>query len=92
MTDENTSLTIQIIETVASHSQTDPIALPRLYNSIDPDALEALMHDKKDSAEMAEITVTFTYADYDVTVTGDGSISVADDSVEAHENRTVGDV
>lgn len=60
-----------ILERVAAREGVDPLDLDEpLYGSVDPDALESLL------ASGSGVTVRFTYAGYDVTVSGDGRIEV----------------
>lgn len=63
------SVTVQIVSAIAEREGVDPVAIePPLYEVIDPDALTAIT--KADPA--AELTLSFTYAGYRVTVTVDG--------------------
>lgn len=66
----HTETTERIVETVATTKSVDPLDLPPLYDSIDPEALEKLV-DRMDEGE-----VVFTYAGTEVTVTEDGSVDV----------------
>ena len=59
-----------VVATVADRSGTDPIALPPLYDSIDPDALDAIFGDDRPGR------VTFSYAGYEVTVCGRDQVTV----------------
>lgn len=61
----------QIISEVANRTNADPMDLPPLYESIDPDALEALFAPTK-SGGIRFGRVEFPYAGYDVTVEFDG--------------------
>ncbi|MFW5911103.1 MAG: HalOD1 output domain-containing protein [Halolamina sp.] len=60
----------RVIRRVAAANDADPLALPPLYDTIDPDALDDLVEG------MAAGTVAFSYADCAVTVSDDGSITV----------------
>ncbi len=68
----HTETTERIVETVATTKSVDPLDLPPLYDSIDPEALEKLV-DRMDEGE-----VVFTYAETEVTVTEDGSVDVVE--------------
>lgn len=68
----HTDTTERIVETVATTKSVDPLDLPPLYDSIDPEALEKLV-DRMDEGE-----VVFTYAGTEVTVTEDGSVDVVE--------------
>lgn len=59
---ENTTLSEQIIDHIATLENTDPLELPPLFDAVDPDALEALFADHRIG------TVEFPYAGYTVTV------------------------
>lgn len=64
-------LTLAIVDEVAARKNVDPVDLrPQLHDVIDPDALEALFDGHTDGR------VRFTYASYEVTVHGDGTIDV----------------
>lgn len=52
-------------------------ALPPLYETIDPDALNALF-DSPDAASHSAVTVTFRYCGYDVIVEGPGQVTVTE--------------
>lgn len=59
-----------VVYTVAAHANRAVDGLPPLYWSIEPDALDALV----DSMERG--SVEFEYADHEVTVEADGSVTV----------------
>ncbi|AGB39965.1 HalOD1 output domain-containing protein [Natronococcus occultus] len=69
---ENTPV-YAVVSAVAEAEDADPVALPPLYEAIDPEALNALLAAEP---ETAVGTVAFRYAGYDVEVTGDGDVSV----------------
>ena len=60
----------RVVEAVAAASECDVVELPPLYESIDPDALDALVD------SMANGYISFTYADHRVTVDSDETVSV----------------
>lgn len=60
----------QVIRTVAETTDTDPLELPPLYETIDPDALDALVEN------MTTGTISFTYAGRDLTVNSDGIVTI----------------
>jgi hypothetical protein len=62
----------RVVQGVSNLKSTDPLDLPPLYDSIDPEALGAVI-DRMDEGE-----VVFTYAGTEVTVTADGVIDVED--------------
>ena len=59
-----------VVATVAERAGTDPVALPPLYDTIDPDALDAIFRDGRPGR------VSFGYAGYEVTVCGRDQITV----------------
>lgn len=71
MTD--TDLLITITEQIAAKKGVDPLDLPPLYTAIDVDALTTLVTHRDDASDLE---VQFSYAGYQVTVTGDGAVSV----------------
>lgn len=60
----------RVVENVAATKDTGPLTLDPLYDVIDPDALETLCNGAFDGS------VTFQYADCEVTVDGDGWVQV----------------
>jgi len=62
---------MRVVRRVARETGADTAELPPLYDSIDPDALDAVVE------SAATTSVTFTYAGYDVTVDADGTVSTA---------------
>ncbi|MDG5820588.1 HalOD1 output domain-containing protein [Natronococcus sp. A-GB7] len=69
------------IEAIARHEGIDvtavePPAYEPLYTVVDPEALDALF--RGDSSGGASLS--FEYADYDITVSGDGRVDVTDPS------------
>lgn len=65
-----------VVEAVADAHGVSPLDLePPLYEAVDPDALEQFVARADHPA--ASVTVTFTYAGHEVTVDGDGEVSVA---------------
>ena len=64
-----TSGSEQVIQTVASQSNTDASDLPPLFHTLDPDSLDTLIR------EMKEGEVSFEYAGYNITVNTDGVVT-----------------
>lgn len=60
----------QVVQAVAAQTDTDPTRLPPLYNTIEPEALDAFV------AELDEGQVRIQYADTLVTVESTGDIHV----------------
>lgn len=63
----------RVVEAVSDETDTDPLELPRLYDSIDPDALN-------DTIEVMDAgRVEFAYAGHFVTVRCDGTVDLMDE-------------
>lgn len=74
MKSENVSRAV--VEAIADAKDVSPLDVnPPLYNTIDPDALEQFVA-SVDGRTAAAVEVRFTYAGYEVTVTGDGRVAV----------------
>lgn len=67
------SISEQLVQTVAAHTRTDPLELPCLYETVDPDALNTVIN------KMANGMVSFPYAGITVVVLSDGTIRIIDD-------------
>ncbi|WP_336345303.1 HalOD1 output domain-containing protein [Halalkalicoccus ordinarius] len=67
-----------IVSAVANAKAVSPLDLPPLYPSIDPDALDAFVASLNDSRDEREGAITFAYDSYEVTVTGNGDVSLAE--------------
>ncbi|WP_254533806.1 HalOD1 output domain-containing protein [Natrinema gelatinilyticum] len=71
--DEDEPISANVIDAIATAMETDPLELsPPLYYSIDLAALDRLFRTKSPT------TVRFDYNGRDVTVQGDGTVSVGD--------------
>lgn len=55
---------------MARYTDTDPLELPPLYNSIDPDALETFVN------MLSDTKLHFQYAGHHVVVESDGTITI----------------
>lgn len=69
VTDE---LVMDIVTEIAAREGVEPTELPPLARTVDPDAL----HELVDGSDGNEVTVTFTYHGYDVTVTTGGEVAI----------------
>jgi len=71
------SLCEKIVSAVARAEGVDPLAVsPQLYDVVDPDSLERLFeHSPADT----DVTVSFTYGDWNVQVDG-GTVTVTGDA------------
>ena len=73
---ESGSLSTTVVTAVAKAADAEPTDLPPLYEYIDPDALDKLLGGGLGQAGGHDGYLTFTYADYSVTVHADGEIVV----------------
>lgn len=64
----------QVVKAVADAKGVDPLDLPPLYDSIDPDALDALFSNADASTSMPELQ--FRVAGCEVLVRGDGVVTI----------------
>jgi len=69
------SIPVVVVERLAATKGCDPEALPSLYQSVDPDALERLVTKGTESGLMH---VSFSYAGCQVTVDADGVVTVTE--------------
>lgn len=65
-----------VVEAVAIASDREPTAVEPLYESVDPDALDALVGSNGTDSEDGEASVSFEHAGHVVTVHSDGSVVV----------------
>lgn len=71
--DRSEPLSQVVVEAVASAEGVDPLDLEvPLYDAVDPDALDALFR----SGATVDGRVEFEYHGYEVTVTGDGHVTL----------------
>lgn len=69
------TLAIVVVSAVAEREQVPAHELPPLYDSVDPDALEALFrHSPRDDS----LAVSFAYAGYEVTVRSGWQVTLDD--------------
>lgn len=57
-----------VVELVADATDSDPLELPVLHDTVDTDALDALYG--TDDEQLRDVAVEFSYAGFDVTVAG----------------------
>lgn len=69
------SVTVAVIEAVAAEAECEADELRTLCDVVDPDALDAFF-DVGPDADRPDRRVSFTYAGYEVTVSGDRRIEV----------------
>jgi hypothetical protein len=63
---------VQITDKISAKAGCDVVELPPLYDTIDPEQLDSLVEDMTDGA------VSFRYTGHDITVTSDGTVTLAD--------------
>jgi len=63
--------TVAVVEAVAAATDRTPTGLPLLQNTLDTDALNALL-----TGETASVTISFQYAGVIISASGDGSIKI----------------
>lgn len=73
---ETTRPSIAVVETVASVIDRAAITLGPLYESVDPEALDALVGPSGPPTRTDTVTVSFVFAEHRVTVHGTGEIIV----------------
>ncbi|WP_459191595.1 HalOD1 output domain-containing protein [Halosimplex sp. J119] len=66
-----------VVTAVADATNTSPLELEPLARTLDPDALDKFVDRLSDGPEES---VAFAYCGYDVTVSGDGSVDLAEQS------------
>ena len=66
-----------VVERVAACEGVDHTELDPLYEAIDPDAFDMLIESGRHNE--SRLKITFSYQGYDVTVTGDGVVHLAED-------------
>jgi len=75
--DEPDTAVISVLEAVATVERGTAIDLPPLVDTIDPDALNALL--RTDDCSAGPLRVTFDYAGHEVVVERDGRVAVSAD-------------
>lgn len=65
-----------VVRALGQVMRTDPHELPPLYTAVACDALEQLFHPRRDGRTRTDVTVTFTYDRYRVTISADGRLTI----------------
>ncbi len=70
-----------VVNAIANHedASADEIG-PRLYDAIDPDALDSLFRARVDGQDRDGGKAVFSYRGYEITYESDGVVHVADDT------------
>ena len=76
-----------ILSAVVAATGNDPLELPPLYSGIDPDALDALLDPPAYAASKQYLTVTFEYADCQVSAKAHGTVVVEPDCKDGRAER-----
>lgn len=72
-------VSLAVIDAIAEHVGVDPVELePRLYDVIDPDALDALFPESGNDAASIRGRLVFTYRGFEVQVTSRGRVRISD--------------
>lgn len=71
---EGEAITGAVVDAVAAVAEADPIELPPLYESIDPDALETLFDRQR---EGTALEISFSYTGYEIVVEEGDRITVS---------------
>ena len=66
-----------VVDAVATLDGVSPTELAPLYDAVEPDALDALFEHADRQGRPGDQRLCFAYAGYDVTVCGDGTVSVS---------------
>lgn len=70
------ALCVKIVDAIADHVDTDPVAMTPLGYVLDPEALDALV------STAADVEVSFTYDDHTVVVDADERVTVDGDEYD----------
>ncbi len=83
---DTTPASMAVVAALSEVSETDPMELQPLHQTIDADALDALMSGRE--ADSDAIAVTLDAAGYTVTVSGDGVVAVSPSATQRPEAPT----
>lgn len=72
--EDSSPISERVVQKVAARTGRDQLELPVLHDCVDPDALDTLVDG------MSGGQISFTYAGQDVTITGDGEITLEEAS------------
>lgn len=61
------SPSVAVIDAIGTLEESAPVEIPPLHGAIDPDALDRLVSSVGD-ADSGALTITFSHADYEITV------------------------
>lgn len=75
------SPSIAVVERVAALEATDPTALPPVYETVDTDALDALVESASKS-DSSNFQIEFPYYGHEITVATNGVIHIDTDTAD----------
>lgn len=73
---ESDCITTAVLRAIAETTGRDPRELPPLYETVDPDSLNALFNSKPDGAIRLNGRLVFTHADCEIEVRANGRVHV----------------
>lgn len=74
---ESGSVSRAVVDAVADAKGVSPVDVyPPLYDAVDPDALEQFVSSITPGSTAKDVHVTFYYAGFEITVTGDGAVAL----------------
>lgn len=76
------SVSVAVVVTVADRLNADPVSMPPLYDAVDPESLDVIVHGRRGFDRTETNRVVFEYADHCVTIYGDGTLRVEPASAE----------
>ncbi|NHN40531.1 hypothetical protein G9C85_02615 [Halorubellus sp. JP-L1] len=71
-TTDSLSVTMRVLQSVSAQTGVETLELPPLYDSVDPEALDAIVDD------LDEGVIQFQYAGQKVIVQNDGTVSISE--------------
>lgn len=75
-----------VVAALSTVTDTDPTAVPPLYESVDPDALDALLSSGASGGRTVE--ASFDVEDHSLTVSGDGVVTIDPSTTGSVDGRT----
>ncbi|KZN24599.1 hypothetical protein A4G99_09560 [Haladaptatus sp. R4] len=70
-----------VVNAIADHEDASPDEIgPRLYDAVDPDALDSLFRPRVDGQVRIGGKAVFSYRGYEITYESDGMIHITDDT------------
>lgn len=87
---ESAPVSQRVTHAVAETTNTDPLELDPLFNTIDPESINTLFKPTNTGSQRATGSVAFEYAGCDVTVFADGTVDATscESQIEVQGNLT----